>query len=168
MARRIDIQAYISDRFFRIKHQDVYSCIKPILAGVTQGSVLGPILYLLYTSDVPTNLTCFTATFADDTALLTTGNSVKESTEALQTAINSVLQWTNKWRIKLNNLKLVHVDFSTKQITPLNIYIDDIAIPYSNTAKYLGMTLDTKLRWKEHVKKKKMNSISNYPIFIGL
>lgn len=147
--------SYISERHFRIKLENTFSDLKPIHAGVPQGSILGPVLYLLYTSDVPTSSMYFIASFADDTALLTTGNTVEESTEALQKAVDSVNIWTKKWRIKLNNLKSVHVDFTNLQIHHKNIYIDNVVIPYSNSAKYLGMTLDAKLHWKEHVKKKK-------------
>jgi hypothetical protein len=48
----------------------------------------------------------------------------------------------------------VHIDFTNQRVEHKPIYIDHHAVPYENTAKYLGMTLDTKLRWKPHVKKK--------------
>ena len=136
------LSSYMADRFFRIKLEDEYSDLNPIAAGIPQGSILGPILYLIYTSDVPTSSNFFTATFADDTALLATGKSVEESSAVLQNAINLVHEWTNKWRIKLNNLKSVHVDFTNKNLLHhQTLYIDNTAIPHANTAKYLGMTL---------------------------
>ena len=147
--------SYLHNRSFRVKYEDAFSELKPINAGVPQGSILGPILYLLYTRDVPTSENHTTATFADDTAILAIGSTVKESTENLQNALNSIADWTKKWKISLNNQKSVHVDFANCEILYHPLYIDNIAIPHSNTAKYLGMTLDAKLRWKEHVKKKK-------------
>ena len=149
------LQSYLTERYFRVKQEDSYSNLFPISAGVPQGSILGPLLYLLFTSDVPTSNEYVTATFADDTALLAIGKTPEESTNTLQTAINEVSNWTKKWRIKLNESKSVHVDFSYKDISQRSLYLDNNIIPYSNSAKYLGMTLDAKLRWKEHVKKKK-------------
>jgi hypothetical protein len=72
--------------------------------GVPQGSVLGPILYLLYTSDLPKLENGFVATFADDTAILAVGSSNEESTGKLQTAINQIQKWTKNGTSSLMNL----------------------------------------------------------------
>lgn len=149
------LQSYLSDRKFRIRQDESYSEIKPIKAGVPQGSVLGPVLYLLYTSDIPALENNTIATFADDTAIMAIGDSHEEAVEKVQSAINTVYDWTKKWRIKLNESKSIHIDFTNKRNSYSPVYINNKAIPYENTAKYLGMTLDVKLRWKAHVKKKR-------------
>ena len=118
------LTSFLSERYFRVKLQDSYSELKPIFAGVPQGSILGPILYLLYTSDIPTSPNYLMATFADDTAILTTNKSAKDSNEALQSALDSINTWTKKWRIKLNHQKSVHVVFTTMQIpADYNLYL---------------------------------------------
>lgn len=140
---------------FWVRQEEQYSGIKNINAGVPQGSVLGPILYLLYTYDIPQTTGTTVATYADDTAILAVGSSEVEAASKLQEAVNNISYWTNKWKIKLNHNKSVQTTFTNKKIeqrTPITI--NGSTIPYSNTAKYLGMTLDTKLRWKEHIKKK--------------
>lgn len=149
------LKSYISDRYFRVRHGNEYSELKKISAGVPQGSVLGPILYLLYTRDIPNDENVIIATFADDTAVVAVDVNVVNSTNKLQSAINKVSGWTKRWRIRLNESKSTHVNFTYKKVAPHPILINEQIIPYANTAKYLGMTLDTKLKWKEHVKKKK-------------
>uniref|UniRef100_UPI002FDBF464 hypothetical protein n=1 Tax=Streptomyces sp. IBSBF 2390 TaxID=2903533 RepID=UPI002FDBF464 len=69
------LTSYLSDRFFRVKVENEYSTLKEIHAGVPQGSILGPILYLIYTSDLPVMENIKVATFADDTALMATGKN---------------------------------------------------------------------------------------------
>jgi hypothetical protein len=69
---------------------------------VTQGSVLGPVLYLLYINDLPETFNCTIATFADDTAVMAIGNTFDESTTNLQRAADDTATWTRKWPIKLN------------------------------------------------------------------
>ncbi len=150
------LKSYITDRHFRVRYEEEYSDLKKISAGVPQGSVLGPILYLLYTRDIPPMEESTIATYADDTAILAVGNNVVEATNKLQTSINTVSNWMKKWRIKLKETKSVHVNFTNKtNFNRIPITINTKQVAYANTAKYLGMTLDAKLRWKEHVKKKK-------------
>lgn len=150
------LESYVTDRLFRIKQDEEFSDLREIKAGVPQGSVLGPILYLLYTCDIPQINNTTIATFADDTAILAVSKDEISSTEKLQQACDQVHNWTIKWKIKLNELKSTYMHFTNKNIrTQMPLYINGNSIPYENTAKYLGMTLDTRLRWKEHVKKKR-------------
>lgn len=149
------LSSYIKNRYFRVKQEDSYSELKKINAGVPQGSVLGPLLYLLYTSDIPQPMEITTATFADDTAILAVGRNNVETAERLQKSMIDIEKWTKKWKIQINETKSVHVNFTNKKIQYIPVSINNMQIPYSNSAKYLGMTLDAKLRWKVHVKKKR-------------
>lgn len=149
------LKSYISGRMFRIRCEDQYSELRPIKAGVPQGSVLGPLLYLLYTYDIPVTEQTTVATFADDTCILAVGKTEQEANEILQDALNQVNAWTKSWRIRLNENKSVHVNFTNKHTGQMPITINNHIIPYANMAKYLGMNLDAKLRWKEHIKKKR-------------
>lgn len=146
--------SYLSERHFRIKHEQAYSDLKEIKAGVPQGSVLGPILYLLYTSDIPVLEHETIATFADDTAVIAVGKNHEDAAEKLQASIDKINTWTKAWRIKLNETKSVHIDFTNRPKKHLPIRINDSQIPHADVAKYLGIHLDARLRWKVHVKKK--------------
>jgi hypothetical protein len=64
------LKSYLTNRHFRVRHEDSYSEMKFIKAGVPQGSVLGSVLYLIYINDVPTTSNSTMATFADDTAVM--------------------------------------------------------------------------------------------------
>lgn len=156
------LQSYLTDRYFRIKQDDAFSEPKMIQAGVPQGSVLGPLLYLLYTCDLPETEENTTATFADDTAVLAIGETNLESVTKLNLSISRIHNWTTKWRIRMNEAKSVHVDFTNKKINYVPACLNDKVIPYANEAKYLGMTLDAKLRWKAHVKKKKAELVVKF------
>lgn len=149
------LESYLTQRMFRVRQEDAYSELKSIKAGVPQGSVLGPVLYLLYTCDIPELENNTIATFADDTAIMATGDSHEEAVEKIQSAVNKICEWTKKWRVKLNECKSVHINFTNKKPQYHPVFINNKVIPYENTAKYLGMTLDAKLRWKAHVKKKR-------------
>lgn len=149
------LESYLENRFFRVKQGTEYSEFKEINAGVPQGSVLGPILFVLYTRDIPQTEGTTLGTFADDTAVLAISDSIETATSKLQKALNSISDWTKKWRIALNETKSTHTNFTYKKVYNLPIYINSVQIPYANEAKYLGMTLDAKLKWKVHVKKKR-------------
>jgi hypothetical protein len=91
------LESYITNRHFRVKHEDSYSELKFIKAGVPQGSVLGPVLYLLYINDLLTTLYSTTATFADNTAVVAVGESNENLTKKLQSVLNKIAIWTKKW-----------------------------------------------------------------------
>jgi hypothetical protein len=148
------LESYISGRLFRIKQGSRYSDLKEIKAGVPLGSVLGPVLYLLYTRDVTQTAHTKIATFADDTAIMAVGENIEEATVRRQQAIKVVNSWPKQWHIILNEIKSVHENFTNRKVGHIQVTINGNQIPHSNMVKYLGMMLDAKLRWKEHVKKK--------------
>ena len=127
-----------------------------------QGSILGHILYVLFTSDLPVPTNSVIATFADDTCILAVGENEHQSTQKLQASIDNIVEWTVKWRIKLNESKSMHVNFTNKNIRHLPIYISGTQVPYTNQAKYFGMSLDAKLRWKEGWLIGKRSPLSTY------
>jgi hypothetical protein len=149
------LKSYITERLFMVKQENEFSALKEIKAGVPQGSVLGPILYLIYTCDIPRTEETVLATFADDTAILAVGDSGEEAARKLQIASDNINAWTRRWRIRINEGKSAHVDFTNNKHEHNVITINNNNIPHSNTAKYLGMNLDAKLKWKEHIKKKR-------------
>lgn len=152
------IKSYLENRHFLVKYGDEQSSLHPINAGVPQGSVLGPLLYLLFTADLPTRNNVTTATFADDTAILTSHINPQVASQQLQKSLDMVQKWMEKWRIRANGNKSVHVTFTNRRGTCPPVTLNNLQIPQREEAKYLGMYLDRRLTWKKHlfVKRKQL------------
>ena len=145
------LHSYLCERYFRIKIQDDYSDIYIIKAGVPQGSVLGPVLYSLFTADLPTTPHTTTATFADDTVLMATNINPVHASAMLQSHILSIEKWLANWRIKANETKSVQVTFTLNKDTCPPVRLNNSQIPQSESAKYLGIHLDRRLNWQQHL-----------------
>lgn len=148
------LKSYLTNRYFMVKHQEEVTDLYPIQSGVPQGSVLGPVLYTIYTADIPQAPNTTTATFADDTAILAISDTPRFASEKLQDALNSIQDWLKTWRIKVNETKSQQVTFTLRRNTCPSVSINGQQLPQSKTAKYLGMYLDRRLNWKEHIAKK--------------
>ena len=83
--------------------------------GVPQGSVLGPVLYTMYTSDIPVNDNITIATFADDTAILASNKSPIEASLLVQDYLNQLQLWLTRWKICINAEKSHHVTFTLRK-----------------------------------------------------
>lgn len=109
------LTSYLTERSFYVKHLSAQSAPLLIQYGAPQGTVLGPKLYLTYTSNIPTRTETVVATFANDTALLATSNSPTEASLYLQIHLNLL----EKRRIHVNENKSQHIIFILrKRICP--------------------------------------------------
>jgi hypothetical protein len=137
------LKSYLDERFFQVKLQEVTTNLRKIEAGVPQGSVLGPILYLIYTADLPTSEDTNTATFADDTATLALDDQPETATAKLQNHISNLEQWAKKWKIKVNQIKSAHITFTTRNLTCPIVQMNNVALLQVKEVKYLGMLEDS-------------------------
>lgn len=149
------IKSYLSSRSFYIKNKNVKSKIYDINAGVPQGSVLGPILFTIYTSDIPDDTDVLLATYADDTAVLAASSSAQDASSLVQNYLENLQLWLKDWNIKVNTQKSAHVTFSMRRGDCDPLYLNNTQIPRSESVKYLGLHLDRRLTWKEHIKAKR-------------
>ena len=149
------LKSYLSGRYFQVKIDDELSDYHPIRVGVPQGSVLGPLLYLLYTADIPTTQDTLMVTFADDTAILSSDPDPARATEELQHHLNLLQNWLEQWRIEVNPTMPSQVTFTTRRdiYPPVNLH--DTHIPVKKEVKYFGLHLDEKITWKTHIKTKR-------------
>jgi len=149
------LQNYIINRKFQVKYDSSISKLCEINAGVPQGSVLGPILYLLYTADLPTSTNVTTSTFADDTAILVSNKNPQTASRVLQEHLFKIEDWLTKWRINVNESKSAHITFSLNKRTCPMVKLNNKTIPQHNDVKYLGLHLDRRLTWKKHIEMKR-------------
>ena len=106
------IKSYLSSRTFAIKIKDTYSEVKDIKAGVPQERVLGPILYTLYTANIPTTTNSTVLTFADDTPILVTHTNPETADKLLQEHITKIEMWLEEKQIKTNSNKCNNITFT--------------------------------------------------------
>ena len=146
------IKSYLSSRTFAIKIKDTYSEVKDIKAVVSQGSVLGPILYTLYTANIPTTTNSTVLTFADDTSILVRHTNPETTVKLLQGHITKIEKWLQEKQIKANPNKCNHITFTLRKKIPPNILLNGTHIAQTRHVKYLELHLDTQLTWKQHTK----------------
>lgn len=145
------LKSYLHNRHFMVEHQDECTEIQPILAGVPQGSVLGPTLYLLYTADMPTTRVTTVATYADDTTILSSHVDPTIASKNLQMAVDKIQHWQKTWRMRTNEGKSVHITFTNKKGNCPPVNFNSKQLKHSDTVKYLGLHLDRKLNWQKHI-----------------
>lgn len=147
------IQNYMQDRTFQVSYNNTLSNKKTANAGVIQGSVLGAILFNIYISDLPETKYLKKTLFADDTALYRTGNLKKKETLLIQKDLDTMNQYYQKWKIKINENKTEGIIFHNKKDDLIHKpTFNGTNIEWKPKVKYLGTILDKKLNWIQNVK----------------
>jgi hypothetical protein len=90
------LKSYLHSRHFLVKVETKYTELSSVNAGVPQGGVLGPLLYLLHTADLSTSPESITATFADDTVVVTMDSDPAIASQKLQTDTLAIQNWFKK------------------------------------------------------------------------
>lgn len=164
------ISNYLSGRVFRVAINGTLSDSKEIRAGVPQGSIIGPILYTLYTKDLPRNDQTKFGCFADDTVIYSQSWSPNLAKTRVQNSLTVLQDWLTKWRIKINTTKSEAIEHRRggKQVNDTHLTIFNEPIEWKESVKYLGVTLDRKLIWKAHIENQRKKAYGRlcqlYPI----
>jgi hypothetical protein len=160
-------RSYLSDRSQVVEVNGVLSDKGTIKHGVPQGSILGPLLFLLYINDISKSseiLKFFL--FADDTTVFYSANPNDKNTEnILNKELEKVSCWLAANKLSLNVKKSNFLHFHKKGNSckiPLNLILNGTPVEEKETAKYLGTFIDNKLSWKaqiQHIKTKLARNI---------
>ena len=128
-----------------------------ITAGVPQGSVLGPLLFIIYINDITKVVTCDIKIFADDTSLYITSNDPKAVAKTLNENLCNVKKWADQWLVTFNANKTKSMTISNRKKIHPPLAFNNQVIDNVLNHKHLGIILNDKLNWTEHIKQSLKN-----------
>ena len=147
------IASWLSERFQKVVLDGQASGPVPVLPGVPQGSVLGPVLFLIFINDLPDNIRSSVRLFADDFVLYRNIKTLSDC-QILQDDLNSLGQWETDWQMKFNVAKC-HSMRVTRHLLSNQIHFNyslhQQTLEQVQSAKYLGITITDNLEWGQHV-----------------
>ena len=155
---------YLSNRFQRTLANNNISQLKPVTCGVPQGSILGPMLFLLYINDLGNALSkCKVQLYADDTIIYFSHKDVKVASSMVQSDLDCLSNWCNANQLTVNAQKTKAVYFDTKYRKdllhtsacdgpPVWLKVQNESIEVVNHFCYLGIALDDLLTFEKHAK----------------
>ena len=146
------INAFLSERSQCVKINNSTSPHAPVTSGIPQGSVLGPILFVLYINDMPevVDKTSFLYLFADDTKVFRKIMNAADSV-ILQSDIDKLMEWSRTWLLKFHPDKCVYMGIGYKNSPVIQKYLmDDHMLAVSDCEKDIGVHIDSNLQFDTH------------------
>ena len=153
------VQSFLDSRHQRVVLNGQSSKWSLVEAGVPQGSILGPLLFLVYVNDLPQGLRCNVKLFADDTSLFFTITSPAISSSNLNEDLVKITHWAYQWKMSFNpdiTKQSQEIIFSRKKnnASHPSLYFNNTPIQRKSVQKHLGLFLEEKLSFLEHIDEK--------------
>ena len=145
-------KSYLINRKQIVTIDGFKSATRTIMAGVPQGSRLGPLLWILYANDILDDLECEILLFADDTCMFASGNDPAETTAMLNRDLLKISAWATRWKVSFNPGKTKHMIFSNKTLSNSPpVLFNNVIVEQVYEHKHLGIWLTPTLCWSRHV-----------------
>jgi len=150
------INALLTDRKAQVRYGCSTSRFKRMLNGVPQGSVLSPLLFILFINDICDGLDVYVSLFADDLALWVQDTDLGRAEAKMQKALHRIEEWCKEWKLQLNTEKSEVTVFSTDsheaKYRPHLLLLNE-PLQFNPTPTFLGVTFDRTLSYKAHIDK---------------
>ena len=149
-------QSYLANRKQRTSVGDTLSVAVPITVGVPQGSILGPLLFLIYVNDLPScQLASEIILYADDTVIYYSSTDLFDLESKLNSDLATISNWFSSNLLTLNISKCNFVIFDNsrklKLVNEVSLKVNSTAIDRSDSFKYLGVVINQTMSWSEHI-----------------
>ena len=150
-------KSYLSDRTQYVYYNSCKSCIKKVTCGVPQGSILGPLLFILYVNDIINTSTILNfVLFADDTTILYSHKDLVNKIGMINNELEKVTDWFKANKLSINVDKTNFMIMGTPQKTlkfknDISVLLDGRCLSRVNKTKFLGVIIDENLSFKYHV-----------------
>ena len=143
---------YLTNRTQAVVVKGSKSSFLTVSAGVPQGSVLGPTLFLLYINDLNNGIESTTKLFADDTSIYLSLADELNRTRILNTDLETINIWAKTWKVSFNSQKTELLNICKRNtIMDNQLIFDDSVLQPSTFHKHLGLTLQGNCKWDSHV-----------------
>ena len=145
------LSAFLKNRKQRVVVGGDFSQWADVVSGVPQGTVLGPLLFLIYINDLPENINSSVRLFADDCVLYNQIKSVQD-TKVLQRDLETLSSWEHRWQMSFNPDKcyVLRIPASRSPIIT-NYKLGDSVLQETNQHTYLGVDIQNDLKWDTHI-----------------
>ena len=143
------LSTFLTKRLQSVKVNGCQSKWQTPQSGIPQGTVLGPVLFLVFINDLPLSLQNGCSIFADDTTAYTTGDTVPSTCSALSLDLAAASSWAKTWGMLYNAEKSEHLPINTNGRG--NVDMDGTIIPQVTAHRHLGVMLNQKLTWNNHI-----------------
>ena len=145
------IENFLHNRSQRVVCNGEASEWAPVLSGVPQGSVIGPLLFLIYINDLPDEVKATVRLFADDTMMYMTVSSENDA-NTLQHDLDKLAAWEEKWMMKFHPQKCSVLRITRKKSPYIHNYqLHGHTLLSETNSKYLGLIINEKLSWNNHI-----------------